>query len=40
MKLLQIAKISLMDFNQMFPIYLNVLIFTQISMKLFSFAHI
>jgi len=29
-----------MDFNQMFPIYLNVLIFTQISMKLFSFAHI
>ena len=29
-----------MDFNQMFPIYLNVYIFTQIWMKLFSFDQI
>jgi len=32
--------IWLMDCTQMFPIYLNVFIFTQIWMKLFSFAQI
>ena len=32
--------IWLMDFTQVFPVYLNVFVFTQIWLKLFSFARI
>ena len=42
MKLLQIAKnwFNWIVFTEMVPIYLNVFIFTQFWMKLFSFAQI